>query len=1203
MTGSQRDGERFDPIGLEVPFAERFDEADNSYDRAAMHLDEETFVVSPAEHEGELSWLESAVQSAEAQAAESSQAEWLETEWLESGGSDAESVESFADRIGREWSNRRKGDPAFEPMKDWLLKDHEETVTGARIRWRGRKVKPDFWDRIDRAWMIAREENMRFQTERSPGVAALGPFAPPAASVDLVGDPLIQGSDKAPVAPLTIRFARRLRARFGYVDMSNYRGHGGGAFLNRGYSLDIFLKGRDERGFFKKDEAIKLLRAINGAAADVRANWRAIYNDFSVADAINREFRRTHVIFVGAASKNRKKDVTGINWHGPDPLILHVHLDLAPHVNAPLGEIDSEHEETPQQCPHCGGHTQEAQSEWISPHAEATDTHEASESSEAAWEAEDEQERGRYDEPERERIDSFDAFEQEDTLAAAGLSPAERKALEITSTLETGKRGGFFGLSGNFDGQGLSFGLVNWTIGTGSLQPLLRDFAREQSDRWTAIFGSDAQRFHDLIMPEDSAAKKAQHRFAIEEMNEQVVIKGRKRWRIKQPWHDYFLKLSEDSAFRRIQIRYVGRLFKRAAYYCRLFKLKSERSFAFMFDAVSSHGQWWLVKKFGKVEKRNLMIEERLRRLQERYGPDSVPEDEILLVIADVLGETSAPRWAAMVRARKRWFVTGELARARELAGLEPSPIVPWAMPGNASHEANEELAWLDFGDRHDERTHETEDGSFRASEDRLSDDREWQPATPSGEGFPEFLESDHAFLENPAPTSTSCNDYSAEYAKLIRRKGTKAAEVEDRTVGDKTSNLILQFRDYDVNAYLPGTKSAHSAALAQVTEFIQSRVAAGADVEVTITGSASKTGTVNFNQTLSEKRAHCMGEMLRTSLHPATARRVRFNENGTGFSEAKCHGADCELPGYRSVLVSVHALGKPPAPQPPELPGWTKYEIRCCAFQTTTLAEVAIDELSSKLPAWMPSGVAQMLSRQLLKRLEGLLRKVPKLASLLGDLGKLLKFLPIEITHVIASFQIRERGKAEPKQMTFRYDGWGARLAVPFPGSIDDALDELLRKVPGLENNAVVRNTIKKLLKNALESVVPPGALKLLAKLDSTTPGPWTSFELNRPAVLRTFAVGAEIFIDVISDIMQPGQIRLAFEGPWRQPNVTRRLAITCEGCCTSSIIPLRVGGEKGFDVLMVSAGSLKEGSDARGADTGETELFAFSYDGHPIS
>jgi hypothetical protein len=303
---------------------------------------------------------------------------------------------------------------------------------------------------------------------------------------------------------------------------------------------------------------------------------------------------------------------------------------------------------------------------------------------EAPLDSEDESP-GRFDELGDERDSEWEADEAETVaeaesgLASSGLSPAERIAVEITSTLETGKRGGFYGLSGNFDGQGLSFGLVNWTIGTGSLQPLLREFAAEHPARWAAIFGPDAESFRLLMSRKGKLAEKEQHRFAVEQMNTVSIVGKRKKWEIKEPWVGYFRLLSEDPAFQGIQIRHVRVLLKRAGEYCRQFGLKSEMSFAFMFDAVSSHGPSWLTRMIRGKRRRQILVGERLKALDGQYGVGRVPEREILLAIADVLGATSAPRWADLVRRRKRWFVTGEHPRANELKGLQPSPTTPWS--------------------------------------------------------------------------------------------------------------------------------------------------------------------------------------------------------------------------------------------------------------------------------------------------------------------------------------------------------------------------------------------------------------------------------------------------------------------------------------------------------------------------------------------
>ena len=261
----------------------------------------------------------------------------------------------------------------------------------------------------------------------------------------------------------------------------------------------------------------------------------------------------------------------------------------------------------------------------------------------------------------------------------AGLTAAEQKAIAITSTLETGKRGSFYGLSGDFDGMGLSFGLVNWTIGTGSLQPLLRDFAKAHPDRWLATFGTDAQRFLTLIQPQGAAAQKSQLAFAKSEMNQRCKIRHKGKlvetFCVKEPWQTYFKKLAADREFQLIEVRYVRDLLDRARYFCELFGLRSERAFCFMFDAVSSHGKWWLTKKNkARVEYRNDALKKKLAALaSKRGGASALTERDKLEAVAETLRDTSSSRWAAKVYERKMWFLTGKHRRAAELAGLEPT--------------------------------------------------------------------------------------------------------------------------------------------------------------------------------------------------------------------------------------------------------------------------------------------------------------------------------------------------------------------------------------------------------------------------------------------------------------------------------------------------------------------------------------------------
>jgi hypothetical protein len=220
---------------------------------------------------------------------------------------------------------RKKSDEQQRVAKcvDWLERDLTATLSGAQKRWGGKTYgMPE----IIRAWQISREQQMDFETlERSPYLPKT--FRPPSDSVRRVADPVIEGSDKEPVALLTVEFVKELRRRYPQVRVDTYRNHGGGAFVGRGFSIDLWLKNspKDERGFWQLKDSLALLREVHQAARAVGAEWRVLYNDYSVARVINQETGARRVGFIGNTFPGG-----GLNWHGPHPLILHFHLDLAP---------------------------------------------------------------------------------------------------------------------------------------------------------------------------------------------------------------------------------------------------------------------------------------------------------------------------------------------------------------------------------------------------------------------------------------------------------------------------------------------------------------------------------------------------------------------------------------------------------------------------------------------------------------------------------------------------------------------------------------------------------------------------------------------------------------------------------------------------------------------------------------------------------
>lgn len=187
---------------------------------------------------------------------------------------------------------------------------------------------------INHGWMVGKREEVFFKTVKQ-NVKALGKdFKPPrdVSPEELVQIPqdLKSGSEAMPgVAPEVVAFLLKLQKLEPNFKVGNYAGHGGGSWAGKGYSLDLYLSGKnaqkDERGFWQHDAAVLFLLNLDRAAKAVGAQWRVLYNDFSVAEEVNRTTGVRNVTFMGSPLEGKN-----LNWHGPDPLILHFHLDIAP---------------------------------------------------------------------------------------------------------------------------------------------------------------------------------------------------------------------------------------------------------------------------------------------------------------------------------------------------------------------------------------------------------------------------------------------------------------------------------------------------------------------------------------------------------------------------------------------------------------------------------------------------------------------------------------------------------------------------------------------------------------------------------------------------------------------------------------------------------------------------------------------------------
>jgi hypothetical protein len=421
---------------------------------------------------------------------------------------------------------------------------------------------------------------------------------------------------------------------------------------------------------------------------------------------------------------------------------------------------------------------------------------------------------------------------------------------------------------------------------------------------------------------------------------------------------------------------------------------------------------------------------------------------------------------------------------------------------------------------------------------------------------------------------AVNCLSMTKKDQEKVRRRGTKEGGFHDRTSGDRRINYAVQVVDYDVNDWLI-RKPRHMEGLGRVVDFIIKRgQQTDQRIAVSITGSASRTGTKEYNDILSCKRAACVAEFLRTHVgmrSQSIASRVSIDPAGEGFSKAKCVGADCERPEYRSVLAQVHAPGRKPIPipiVPPAPPTWDKYKVRCCSLKTENLFTGTLADIVDKGFDRLPPSVRNVLEKYpVLKKLfQGLvqrvvkevkariLKKLPRLAALLNQL---LRYIPVELVRDKAVFQIMERGKPAPKEITLCYTGYGVRVPIPRP--------DLLEAVP---------EPFRSHLERILDALVPR-EFRTIPPLESDC-APSTAFRdftLNRRELLHVFSGPAGLGRGI-----KPGHVALTFKSR-KFTTLVNRLSLSCSDCPGHNTIQLVVGSGRGFELAAGTEGELSVG------------------------
>jgi hypothetical protein len=213
-----------------------------------------------------------------------------------------------------------------------------------------RKAAKQRWDKeIDDTaarFLVLARNHAEFEAFRQVGVkgfkiaglpADVEPTVPATARPDLFE----QDADSPGFAESMIKIMEAIQARYGHpVVAINYHGHAEanasfGSLDNVGkYSVDIDISRWapvNSDGFYDHAGAVAFFMAVEAATGPGDFAWLAFYNDFAVAEEVNRRTGKYRIQFSGAGGPpNPTPDKKNSYHHGPAPFILHIHMNFMP---------------------------------------------------------------------------------------------------------------------------------------------------------------------------------------------------------------------------------------------------------------------------------------------------------------------------------------------------------------------------------------------------------------------------------------------------------------------------------------------------------------------------------------------------------------------------------------------------------------------------------------------------------------------------------------------------------------------------------------------------------------------------------------------------------------------------------------------------------------------------------------------------------
>lgn len=218
-------------------------------------------------------------------------------------------------------------------------------------------------------------------------------------------------------------------------------------------------------------------------------------------------------------------------------------------------------------------------------------------------------------------------------VTSTPVPPVRERALQLTAAFEGH---GFTYVAGNFDGAGLTWGIVGFTLAHGQLQSIVLDVEQRAPDLLRTAFRAK----RDELVQMMRAPRAEQLRWA------ESVSTGANKARVVEPWRSAFARFGEQPVVRAAQLERVQRGFILPALRTASeLALKTELGFALAFDVHVQNGS---VRPSAREQIRRELAENPTRREQDRR-----------VVVALAVADASDPQWRRDVLDRKLTAATG----------------------------------------------------------------------------------------------------------------------------------------------------------------------------------------------------------------------------------------------------------------------------------------------------------------------------------------------------------------------------------------------------------------------------------------------------------------------------------------------------------------------------------------------------------------